>query len=92
MLCFVGRVRELEGLNGEWPLEGNWAFGQTPMATSRAAWSWGKSQSPSVVGRAGGSALGLGLDLAYKKPGLRVKPCPNVTKYAMALPDPCLAY
>lgn len=90
MLCFMGRVKELEGLNGEWPFEGNQFFGQTLMAMSRAAWTWGKGQSPLVVGRAGGLALKLGLDLAYKKPRLHVKPCPNVTKYAMALPDHCL--
>lgn len=46
MLCFVGRVRELEGLNGEWPFEGNQPFGQTPMAMSRAAWTLGEESKP----------------------------------------------
>lgn len=72
------------------PLKETSFFGQTLMATSRAAWTWGKGQSPLVVGRAGGLALKLGLDLAYKKLRLHVKPCQNVTKYAMALPDHCL--
>lgn len=46
MLCFVGRVRELEGLNGEWSFEGNQPFGQTPMAMSRAAWTLGEESKP----------------------------------------------
>lgn len=83
LLFFVGRVRELEGLSGEWPFGGNQPFGQTPMAMGGAAWTWG-SQSPLVVRRAGGLTLRLGLDLAYKKPRLHVKPHPNMTKYAMA--------
>lgn len=91
MLCFVGRVRELEGLSGECPFDGNQPFGQTPTARSRAALAWGKSRSPLGVGRAGGSALGLGLDLVSKKTKLHVKPRPNVTKCAVALPDPCHA-
>lgn len=91
MLCFVGRVRELEGLSGECPFEGNQPFGQTPTVTSRAALAWEKSRSPLVVGRAGGSALRLGLDLASKKTKLHVKPRLNVTKCAVALPDPCQA-
>lgn len=80
MLCFVGRVRELEGLSGECPFEGNQPFGQTPTVTSRAALAWEKRRSPLVVGRAGGSALRLGLDLASKKTKLHVKPRPNVPK------------
>lgn len=41
MFCFVGRVRELEGLSGEFQ-----PFAQTPMAMSRAALTWGEESKP----------------------------------------------